>query len=1115
MDIAELGYKVDSSGLAAATKDLDQNAAAADRAGGSSERLGRYFQSMAQTVERTSGALSTRLGGALDKIDASTGAVVSELQALNRVQTEMLAYLTSLGAKANSAAQDLQGLGAAGNTAATGAQAAASASQALEKQLAEQEARYQSVAQKAMAWSQANQQANLSDRALAEAAQLAASGIDVQALAMSRAGTEQERMAVRARALQEAEARATNQAREAAAAAERQAVDLQQLLGAIDPTIAKLNKLAEMEERLERAGDLGMLKPAQLQQYQGQIDAMRAKVLSASRGVEDLGGSFGRLNLKTQESQRNLAQLVSYLASGNFGMAGNQVMQLGNSTGATSAALSGLGEAAGAASAGMIGLAAGAGGALAVLGLALVAYRQGQDELYGYQKAMLLTGQSADVTGGQFNALVGEIDRLVGVSRGQAVGALTAVASSGRLAGENIEMISAAAARMQASTGQAVSKTVSAFEEIARSPVEGLLKLNEAEGFLTRAQVQRIVTLQQEGHEQAAVTEALALYAEHLQDVGTRSEQLMPAMTRWWRDFKGEISDTWGQVVILSGHIDTLASKLGSLPGGKYLGAAVYSALPSQMLGQLNGALGNGLPAPIYDPEEESKVATQKKLVSDTAAALVDQAKGEKVASDALNERISGLDRASAKQAAYNKILALYNGLAENDPRHFDGSMGRLVAKANADIDKQWNQRLGLNKQNTDDNSAQSFIASVQRQITANEQLAASGDKVSASDRLVIQAKQLLADKTNTMTAATRKLLEALIPTLQTTDAQAQAEVQRQRGLQATAQLTERLAQLEKQRQEQADIDLMGISRGADATQMLQRQLNIQRDYLQEQEKLNKDFNADRRQLSGEALEIRKRQYDEDTEYLKQSLDRSLQIETNYQQQRKALLGTWSTGFSRAWEDYVFAARDASSRAAGFLSDSLRAGEDDFVQFVKTGKVSFSSLIDSMISDLARYAYQQSIVGLFGGGGTGGWTGTLASLFSSNSSFSGSSISFGGGRAGGGDTRFGSFYQVGEGGKPELYQQNGKTYLIPGDSGRVIPAAAASGGAGYGSPQINISVSGNAEVESATATPNNSGGFDVSVILKQIKAAVADDIASGTGSVTSALKGRYGLRPNV
>jgi lambda family phage tail tape measure protein len=1095
MDIAELGYSVDSSGLIEGEKALDRTAAAADKAGTAAERMGSDFTAMSKAIDQSSKALGDRLGGALDRIGVGTGLAVAELQTLNKTQSEMLTYLTSLDQKLVSAGLAMQQLGQAGSSAAKGTQEAATASQRLEQELAQQEARLKSVAQAGVAWAESNRNANLSDRALAEAAQIAASGIDVQARAMAGAGSEADRLAAKAKILQEAEARAANEAREAAQATERQALNLKQLLGQIDPTIAKLDKLADMEERLEKAADLGMIKPAQFQQFQGQIDATRAKLLNAGKGSDEFTGSLGRLNLKSAETMRNLSQLVSATATGNFGLAGNQVLQLGTSAGATGLLFSG----AGAAVAGFT--------ALVIAGVA--AWKQGQDELFDFQKNLILTGRNAEVSEAQFQGLVDQLDSLVGVSRGQAVDALSAVSASSKLVGQNMDLVAAAAARMEASTGQAISKTVSWFEEIAKDPVEGILKLSDAVGGLDRAQLARIVTLQQEGQEQQAVAEAMVIAKDRLDELADRSEAVMPPMVQWWRDVKNEASGAWGEVVTFTGHVNDLATTLASkMPAaGAALKTMFNAMLPSTQLGQLNSWLSGGaLPTPLYDPEEDSAAAKQKKLGAETVQVLKEQALAEKAASDALNSRLSGLDRVSAKQAALNTIIETYNKLSDNDPRHFDGSMARLIAKSNADIDKQFNQREGLTKANTDDNSAQSFVANIQRQITANEQLAASGEKVTASDRLVIQARQLLADKTNTMTAATRSLLQALIPTLETTDAQAQAEVQRQRDLQSSIALTDRLAQIEKQRQDQADLDLMSIGLGTDESQVLQRQLDIQRKYFDEMERLKRQQNGDHPLGADE--------YAAEVSQIEASLGRVLDIERNYQSQRMAALGDWRTGFSTAWKDYAFAAADASSLAAGALTNALGGMEDAFVQLATTGKISFRSLADSIIADLARIAAKQLITGLVGNlfAGIGGQSAAATQGYVDDYS-----AIYGGGRAAGGPVSRGSYYEVGEQNRPELLQQGGKSYLIPGNDGQVIPmAASSSGGSGQmRTPQININVQGDANVESASASQNSTGGFDVTVILKHFKNAIAEDISSGTGSVTSALKGRYGLKATV
>ncbi|WP_337088135.1 tape measure protein [Klebsiella pneumoniae] len=77
-------------------------------------------------------------------------------------------------------------------------------------------------------------------------------------------------------------------------------------------------------------------------------------------------------------------------------------------------------------------------------------------------------------------------------------------------------------------------------------------------------------------------------------------------------------------------------------------------------------------------------------------------------------------------------------------------------------------------------------------------------------------------------------------------------------------------------------------------------------------------------------------------------------------------------------------------------------------------------------------------------------------------------------RKNGGPVSAGSMYQVGEGGKPEIYQAStGKQYMIPGDNGKVISNKDMQGGGGLNVQVVINNQASNAEPQYMGATQND------------------------------------------
>lgn len=224
------------------------------------------------------------------------------------------------------------------------------------------------------------------------------------------------------------------------------------------------------------------------------------------------------------------------------------------------------------------------------------------------------------------------------------------------------------------------------------------------------------------------------------------------------------------------------------------------------------------------------------------------------------------------------------------------------------------------------------------------------------------------------------------------------------------------------------------------------------------------------------------------------------------------------SGYRRAVEDYVAAAKDMATATEDLLLNALGAGEDAFAEFVTTGKASFSDLINSMIADLARLAYRQAmasllssgggdllgtlvngavsaITGGFGGAGSGNVAGYMAAGYVNTNSF-------GGPRAMGGAVREGMEYWVGEHG-PEKFR-------APRD-GQIVPNHALAA-----APSVVVNIRNEAPgvgVSTGPARVGADGTINMDVIVQEIEGRMAQNVAQRRGPLSGAMETSYGLSP--
>lgn len=153
---------------------------------------------------------------------------------------------------------------------------------------------------------------------------------------------------------------------------------------------------------------------------------------------------------------------------------------------------------------------------------------------------------------------------------------------------------------------------------------------------------------------------------------------------------------------------------------------------------------------------------------------------------------------------------------------------------------------------------------------------------------------------------------------------------------------------------------------------------------------------------------------------------------------------------------------------------------DQLTELAITGKGNFSDLTDSIIRDLTRIAIQQAI---------------LQPLFASfGFTAQPTPVPTGAGHAAGGGTQRGTLYPINEM-RPEILSTGGKDYLMMGANDGYVHAAKPSAGARSNNAGATFNVNvvnkneGTARVENMQ--PNNSGGFDMDLVIDQLDNALA------------------------
>ncbi|MBV2182335.1 MAG: phage tail tape measure protein [Castellaniella sp.] len=125
----------------------------------------------------------------------------------------------------------------------------------------------------------------------------------------------------------------------------------------------------------------------------------------------------------------------------------------------------------------------------------------------------------------------------------------------------------------------------------------------------------------------------------------------------------------------------------------------------------------------------------------------------------------------------------------------------------------------------------------------------------------------------------------------------------------------------------------------------------------------------------------------QDEATLRAAMDRELQMATDFYDKLKEKQGSWLLGASDGLASYADEAANVYQGMENLATKSFQGMTDALTTFVTTGKLSFSDLANSIISDMVRIAIQQSITGPLAGALGGALSGMFGSSLPSTASW--------------------------------------------------------------------------------------------------------------------------------
>ncbi|EFB6315677.1 phage tail tape measure protein [Escherichia coli] len=735
-------------------------------------------------------------------------------------------------------------------------------------------------------------------------------------------------------------------------------IALQDYLALISEVTAKTRVLTQAEETATRqkTAFIRQLKEQTSRQKMTTTELLRAKAAQLGcssaaevyiRKMEKAGNTTHSLGLKSAAARRELGVMIGELARGNFGALRGSGITLANRAGWIDKLMTPKGLAVG----GVIG-----GITAAVIGLGK-AWMEGQEEGEAFNRQLELTGHYAGVTAGQLWALSKNLSGN-GITQHAMAGSLAQVVGSGAFHGSDIGMVAKAAAQMERSVGQSVSDTISQFKRLKDDPVSAAKALDDELHFLTATQLEQIRVLGEQGRTSDAARIAMSALAE---ETGKRTSDIdnnlnalgstLQTLSDWWKQF-------WDAAMNI-GREDSLDAQIASLQE-KIQRAKKFPWTKASTTGE-------------YD-QQQLDALQERKRQQDLQDAKEQAERNYQEQQKRRNAENAALNRMNETEAArHQREIARINAMQYADQAVRDAA----IQRENERYEKAIKKKTPATR---NDEATRLLLQYSQQQAQVEGQIAAARQSAGmATERMTEAHKQLLALQQRISDLAGKKLTadeksvlahkDELIQALTLLDAK-QQELQKQTALndlkKKSIQLASQLAEEERTLRQQHDLDIATTGMGDKQRQRYQAQFSLQQKYQQQLEQLERDSKQKGTYGTDE--------YRNAEQMLTDSLNRQLNENRRYWQEQELMQADWKNGAMRAFQNFTESADNAAGTAEQMFTAAFNSAGNALATFCTTGKLNFKSFTASLLSDLAKIMSQMAMMQAVKGIGSAfGW----------------------------------------------------------------------------------------------------------------------------------------------